>query len=113
MSVSIDIKQRINKEFNEDEGQHVINALCDYEWLDIEPNRVHCIILDFAKGKISEVERLVKVANDDPRRVLAADRPPNKMSLTKKKNLKQLILIMVVINVITWVALKYIVQFQA
>lgn len=111
MSVSIEIKQRISKEFSEDDGQHVINALGDYEWLDMEPDRVHCIILDFAKGKISEVERLVKVANDDPRRVLASDKPPKKISLAKKRNVAQMILILAGINVITWVVLKFIVQF--
>ncbi|VAX11436.1 hypothetical protein MNBD_GAMMA26-2505 [hydrothermal vent metagenome] len=112
MSVSIEIKQRISKEFNEDEGQHVINALCDYEWLDMEPDRVHRIILDFAKGKISEVERLVKIANDDPRRVLASDKPPKKINLAKKKRVAQIILILAGINVITWIALKFIVQFK-
>jgi len=111
MSVSIEIKQRISKEFNEDEGQHVIDALCDYEWSDMEPDKVHRIILDFAKGKISEVKRLVKVANDDPRRILASDKPRKKMSPAKKKNLTQMVLIMVGINLITWVALKFIVQY--
>jgi len=112
MSVSIENKQRIKKEFSEDEAQHVIDALCDYEWLDMEPDRVHSIILDFAKGKVSEVARLVKVANDNPKRILASDKPLNKMSSEKKKSLTQLVLIMVGINIITWIALKFIVQFK-
>ncbi len=111
MSVSIETKQRISKEFNEEEGQHVINALCGYEWPEMEPDKVHRIILDFAKGKISEVERLMKVANDNPRRILESDRPQKKMSPAKKKDLAQMVLIMVGINLITWVALKFIVQY--
>jgi len=106
MIVSTEIKQRISEEFNEDEGQHVTNALSEYKWSDMEPDRVHRIILNFAKGKISEVERLVEVANDDPRRVLESDNPP------KKKTHTNTILILVAINILTWIALKFAVQLR-
>jgi len=111
MNVSTETKQRISKEFNDDEGPHVISALCDFEWSDIEPDRVHRIILDYAKGKVSEVKRLVKVANDDPKRILAADNPTKKKS-PKKQILPKTILIFTVLNILTWIILKYIVQFK-
>jgi len=110
MSVSTETKQRISKEFNEDEGPYVINALRDFEWSDMEPDRVHRIILDYAKGKVSEVERLVKVANDDPKRVLAADNPTKKKS-PKKQILPKTILIFAVVNVLAWIILKFVVQY--
>jgi len=105
MNLSAEVKQRISEGFNDEEEQQVIDALCDYKWLNMEPDRAHSVILDLSKGKISEVERLVKLANDDPKRILAP------YTAIKSRNPTNLIFILVGINLIAWVVLKYIVQY--
>ncbi len=112
MDLSAEIRQRIESEFEAQERQPVADALGGYEWPEMEPDRVHGIVLDLAKGQLSEVERLMKVANDNPRRVLAADAPLNRMSAEKKRSLTRTILILVAINVVTWIILKFVVQFS-